>query len=81
MRRMRTTVQLDPDIVRAVEHLRRAAGMGVSEAVNTLARRGLAARESEPQPFTQSTSPMGRPRIPLDDIGAALEILEGDTHR
>ena len=78
---MRTTIRLDPDIERAVERLRREAGMGVSQAVNTLARRGLAARDAEPRAFEQSTSAMGPPRIPLDDIGAALEILEGEAHR
>lgn len=78
---MRTTINLDDDIARAVEHLRREAGVGVSEAVNTLARRGLAARDAEPPAFVQSTSSMGPARIPLDDIGDALEALEGETHR
>lgn len=78
---MRTTINLDPDVERAVQRLRREAGMGVSEAVNTLVRRGLAARETEPASFVQSTSSMGRARVPLDDVGVALDILEGETHR
>lgn len=77
---MRTTVNLDPDVQRAVEQLRTQHRIGVSEAVNTLARRGLASHEP-PHRFEQSTSAMGMPRVPLDDIGAALEILEGDAHR
>lgn len=78
---MRTTLKLDEDIARAVEHLRREGGMGVSEAVNALARQGLAAQDAEERAFTQSTSSMGRARVPLDDIGGALEVLEGEGHR
>lgn len=29
-------------------------------------------------PFTQQASSLGTPRIPLDDIGATLEVLEGE---
>lgn len=78
---MRTTVTLDKDVAYAVEHLRRETGMGLSEAVNTLARRGLAAQETEERTFTQSTSSMGEARVPLDDVGGALEVLEGEAHR
>lgn len=78
---MRTTVTLDDDIARAVDRLRRERGIGTSAAINTLARRGLA-RDGEPhEAFTQRVSSMGRPRVPLDDVGAALEILEGEAHR
>jgi predicted transcriptional regulator len=76
---MRTTVNLDPDVQRAVDQLRRERHIGVSEAVNDLARRGLAAAQPA-RAFRQSVSAMG-PRVPLDDVGAALETLEGDTHR
>lgn len=38
---MRTTITLDPDIAAAVERLRGEAGIGLSEAVNRLARAGL----------------------------------------
>lgn len=77
---MRTTIKLDEDVARAVDRLRREEGLGLSAAVNKLARRGLA-RELAPRgPFIQEVSPMGEPRIPIDDIGAALEILEGEAH-
>ena len=77
---MRTTVRLDDDIARAVEQMRRE-GVGTSEAVNTLARRGLAAHDRGAKPFKQTVSSMGRPRIPLDDIGAVLEAIEGESRR
>lgn len=78
---MRTTIKLEPDVLRAVERLRRDTGMGLSAAVNTLARRGLGVPEAEPRPFEQSASSLGEPRVPVDDVAAALELLEGETHR
>lgn len=78
---MRTTVTLDEDVVKALEKLRREKGLGTSAALNELARRGLAESLSGETPrFQQSTSPMGRARVPLDDIGQALEVLEGEAH-
>jgi hypothetical protein len=79
---MRTTVTLDDDVAKALEELRRQRGLGTSAALNELVRRGLAAKaDGPPQPFTQRTSSLGRPRIAIDSIGDALEILEGETHR
>lgn len=78
---MRTTITLDEDVARAVAEARRERGIGVSEAVNVLARRGLAQPEPEVRPFTQTVSALGRPRLPLDDIEETVAILEGDTHR
>jgi hypothetical protein len=78
---MRTTVTLDDDVARAVEQLRRERGLGVSAALNELVRRGLAAASAPPKPFRQRTSDLGAPRVPLDDIGEALELLEGEAHR
>ena len=40
---MRTTVKLDDDVAAEVEKLRRSEGLGISEAVNRLVRRGMAA--------------------------------------
>jgi hypothetical protein len=79
---MRTTVTLDDDVRKALEDLRRERGLATSEALNLLVRRGLAVSErGESAPFRQRTSSMGMPRVPLDDIGQALELLEGEAHR
>ncbi len=75
---MRTTVALDDDVARAVEELRRTEGLGLSAAINVLARRGLARSGDERPPFRQQVSSMGAPRLPLDDIGAVLEAIEDD---
>jgi hypothetical protein len=78
---MRTTVTLEEDVVKALETLRRERGLGTSAALNELVRRGLATGPPRAKPFRQRTSTMGPARVPLDDIGHALELLEGETHR
>ena len=79
---MRTTVSLDQDVVKAIEDLRREQGLGLSAAVNELVRRGLGVQgHAAPAPFRQTASRMGASRVPLDDIGSALELLEGESHR
>lgn len=76
---MRTTVRLDDDVARAVEALRRERGLGTSDALNELARRGLAMGEREKgTPFRQRTSSLGEARVPLDDVAEALDLLEGE---
>lgn len=76
---MRTTVTLSDEVAAAVGRLRRDRGVGVSEAVNELARRGL--RESEEaEPFIQETSAMGA-RTALDNIADLLEAIDGPATR
>lgn len=72
---MRTTVSLSDDVAAAVERLRRERGLGLSEAVNELARRGLL-EAGEREPFEQRSSPMGA-RIDVANVEEALEILDG----
>jgi hypothetical protein len=71
---MRTTIDLDEDIAAAVERLRRERSMGLSEAVNTLARAGLTIRTDRP-PFVQRTAPLGL-RVDVRDIGEVLDRLD-----
>lgn len=73
---MRMSVDLDGDVLRAVEALRLDRGLGLSEAVNELARRGIAAGPANDPVFVQATSGMGPAMAPLDDVGMALELLE-----
>jgi hypothetical protein len=72
---MRTTIEFDPDVAKAVERLRRERGLGVSEAVNELIRAGLLPREPA-RPFTQRTRALGL-RVDVSNVAEALEILEG----
>lgn len=76
---MRTTVSLDDDVAAAVLALRRKRGLGLSEAVNELARAGLVAQPG-PTPFVQRSFPMGA-RLDLANIAETLELLEGPVHR
>lgn len=55
----------------------RAQGRGVSEVLNDLARRGLAAR-GDVRVFRQRRRDLGAPAVPLDDTAAALSGAEGD---
>lgn len=72
---MRTTVEFQDDTARAIDDLRRARGIGVSEAVNTLIRQGLMPREPR-APFRQRTRRLGI-RIDVSNVADALEVLEG----
>lgn len=76
---MRTTVTLADDVAAAVERLRKERGIGLSEALNDLARAGLR-RPARREPFVQHTKPLGL-RIDVTDVADAIELLEGDAAR
>ena len=76
---MRTTVEFDPDIAAVVDGLRRERGIGVSEAVNELIRRGLIAQPARP-PFRQRTAPLAV-SVDVSSVADALEVLEGPATR
>lgn len=71
---------LDDDVAKALDAMRRERGLGTSAALNELVRRGLAATPARTKRFRQRTSSMGPSRVPLDDVGHALELLEGEAH-
>ncbi len=76
---MRTTIEFDDDVARAIDDLRRSTGMGVSEAVNHLIRRGLLARPPE-RPFKPIHRQLGL-SIDLSNVADALDLLEGAEAR
>ena len=71
---MRTTVTLADDVAAAVERLRKDRGLGLSEALNELARAGMTRTAKRPQ-FKQQTHSLGL-KIDVTDIADALELLE-----
>ena len=78
---MRTTVTLADDVAAAIELLRRAQGIGVSEAVNQLVRAGLASdRERPRQAFAQVTRRIGL-RLDVTNVAEAIETLAGPGAR
>ncbi|MGH2466747.1 MAG: CopG family transcriptional regulator [Candidatus Limnocylindrales bacterium] len=70
---MRTTIDLDEDVAAAVAQLRRS-GVGVSEAVNRLARAGLTAKPARGK-FHQQSAPIGI-RIDVTNVAEAVELLD-----
>ncbi|MHB8719655.1 MAG: ribbon-helix-helix protein, CopG family [Candidatus Dormibacteria bacterium] len=76
---MRTTVQLDDDVVAAVEQVRREREVGLSEAINELVRRGLRRRPPRRR-FIQRTAELGE-MIDVSNVAEALEQLEGARRR
>lgn len=76
---MRTTVDFDDDTGAAIERERRDEGIGLSEAVNRLIRRGLVQQQG-PAAFTQETRPMGL-NIDVSNVADALDLLEGTEAR
>ena len=76
---MRTTVEFDEDTAQAIDTLRRERGLGLSEAVNELVRRGLLVPQDRPA-FRQRTSPLGL-TMDVSSVADALEVLDGAGSR
>lgn len=76
---MRTTLNLDDDVVAGAERLRREEHVGLGEAVNRLARAGLRVRGRQAGPFHQRTARLGL-RVDVSNVAEALEILDGPAH-
>lgn len=71
---MRTTITVAPDVAAEMKRLGREEGLGPSEALNTLARRGMTRRESR-TPYEPTTYPLGI-TIDVSNIGEILELLD-----
>lgn len=76
---MRTTIRLDDDVAAAAEQLRRERHVGLSEAVNTLARAGLRTQHPGRRAFRQRTSRLGL-RVDVSNVAEALDLLDGPEH-
>lgn len=71
---VRTTVTLADDVTAAVEQLRRAEGVGVSEAVNKLIREGLA-KPDPAEPYVHKSYDIGM-KYDVANIGDVLAMLD-----
>lgn len=71
---MRTTFTLDDDVAAAVDRLRRAEGIGISDAVNRLIRAGLV-QPKEHRRYVHQSDDVGL-RVDVTDIGAVLDLLD-----
>ena len=71
---MRTTVTLASDVAAAVETLRSSAGIGVSEALNRLVRRGLVPTTAS-TPYVHQSYDIGL-KIDVANTGEVLSWLD-----
>ena len=71
---MRTTIDLDDDVKVAVDRLRADRGMGLSEAVNTLARAGL--RPAAAKAYVHRSEKLGL-TIDVSNVAEVLSLLDG----
>lgn len=81
---MRTTLTISDDLAAQLERLRRERNESMKEIVDLALREGLSHIEAPEKPvrFRTRTVRLGRPRLPnLDDVSAALEAIEGESHR
>lgn len=74
---MRTTVVIDSDVAAEIARLRRQ-GMGLSEALNLLARRGMTqVASSDPVKYTHRTSRIGL-KVDVTNVADVLDLLDDD---
>jgi hypothetical protein len=73
---MRTTLTLDPDVAAEVERIRREEGVGLSEAVNRLARRAMAVR-TDRHVYRPQSAPLGL-LVDVSNIGDVLDLLDDE---
>jgi hypothetical protein len=74
---MRTTVVIDSDVAAEIERLRRD-GLGLSEALNLLARRGMArGPASDRVEYTHRTSRIGL-KVDVTNVADVLDLLDDD---
>jgi hypothetical protein len=71
---MRTTVTLQPDVAAEVERLRREQGLGPTDALNQLARRGMVDQPIDTL-FVQKTHDVAL-LMDISNVHDALEIAE-----
>ena len=72
-------MEFEDDTAQALAQLRSESGMGVSEAVNALVRRGLLA-DAPSERFVQQTHRLGI-RIDVTNVADAIDLLEGHQAR
>ncbi|MBP6995499.1 MAG: CopG family transcriptional regulator [Phycicoccus sp.] len=75
---MRTTITVADDVAAELERLRRVDGLGPSEALNLLARRGMATRPVAAEPYVHHSADLGL-RIDVTDIGSVLDLLDEEA--
>lgn len=78
---MRTTVTLTDDVTAEIERMKHEQGIGVSEALNELARAGMIRKKEPRKKFVQQTHNLGKTLIDYTNVAEALELAEGPDYR
>lgn len=79
---MRTTLTLEPDVAKRLQHLRQKGNGSLKEAVNTALRAGLDAldrREEPPSGYQTTSVSLGGCLVgQVDNVHEVLSVVEGD---
>jgi hypothetical protein len=75
---MRTTIDVDTDLLRRLRAQAHRQGVSLKEALNGALRRGLDQPESRAEPYTCPTFDLGTPLRPLDRALALVDALEDE---
>jgi hypothetical protein len=81
---VRTTLTIDDDVAASLERLRKARDGSLKDLINEALRRGIkdmGARAKPREPFHTRSVDVGEVLIPLDNIGEALAIAEGESFK
>lgn len=73
---MRTTITVADDVAAEMDRLRREEGLGPSEALNTLARRGMT-RPVADVSYHHRAAALGL-KVEVGNIGEILDLLDED---
>lgn len=79
---MRTTLTLEPDVGARLQRMRAHRKSSLKAVVNAVMREGLDHLEAPDRmhkPFQTQSVDLGSCRMPLDDIGEALALAEGEA--
>lgn len=74
---MRTTIDLQPDVEKAIQQRRKISGKGLSETVNELLRESLVAENKPRSHFSVNPRPMGA-RLDVSNVAEVLELIEDE---
>lgn len=74
---MRTTITVADDVAAEMERLRRAEGLGPSEALNKLARQGMAQAAAPRVDYVHESADLGL-KVDVSNVAEVLELLDSD---
>jgi hypothetical protein len=80
---VRTTLTLDDDVAALLEKALKRRGATLKQVVNEALRRGLTEDAPRRRAARYRIRPvdLGGARVPLDNIGEVLALIEGETYK